>query len=446
MNNSRAIDEGLPEGLIREEGERLVFDGADLKELANEYGTPLFVYSEKRLRKNLKSFQTTFTEYYPKAEISFALKSAPLLALARIVKDEGGLAEVISPGELYLANRAGFTGEEIIYNGNNKSRESVRSGVDSRVLINVDSRHELKIVAEEAKRLEVPARVGIRVNPVVSAKTVEEWETAVEDSKFGIPIKGGKAFAAYEEAEGNEWLEVTGIHSHIGSQIESLSPYRKATDRLLRFYQAVHERLGTTLERIDLGGGFPIRFSRKGDGIPSLDEYAEATVGQVGETLTAASIPLPDVFLEPGGSLVGTTGLLVLSVGTIKKNAGKIIVAVDGGANVNLRATQGWYRYDFAALSKPGGGGSDEGYRVVGPLCYNGDVLSERARLPKLEEGDLVACLEAGAYTVSTMNRYNSYPLPPVVLISGESTSLIQAGEALEDLAKDQRVPDHLRG
>lgn len=425
----------------------LEIEGVSSVELAKRYKTPLYVFSEKSIRDNYRRVSKAFKSLYPNTEIAYAYKACPLMAVCKILKGEGALAEVLSMGELHIASLVGYSGSRIIFNGNNKSRESLRAALTTGALINVDSLHELKMLQDEASQQDRTARISIRVNPVVPAETIEEWETALENSKFGVSMFADAACDAYKEAMKQGHMDIIGIHSHIGSQVEKVEPYRTATERILEFVGKLKKDLGLKLQVVNLGGGFPIEFDYRGGEIPPIEEYAEAVMTTVRKKTDEFDLGEPKIVFEPGGSIVGSSALLLLSVGTIKKRRdGKKLVAVDGGANVNLRATQGWYNYQFVCCNKMNQEKDRETFDIVGPLCYAGDVLGRDKDLPTLEEGDIVAAMECGAYTVAVMNRYNSYPLPAVVLVNDGDAEVIKRAETLNDLVSAETVPCRLLG
>jgi len=423
----------------------LEIEGVNSVELAKRYKTPLYVFSERSIRQNYRKVSNAFSSLYSHTEIAYAFKACPLMAVCWILKSEGALAEVLSMGELHIASLVGYSGSGMIFNGNNKTRESLRVALRTGALINVDSFHELKMLQEEARRLNRTARLSIRVNPIVPAETIAEWETALENSKFGISMFSDTAYDAYKEAMQQSHLDVVGIHSHIGSQVENVESYRTAAGRVFDFVGKLKKDLDLKLQVVNLGGGFPIQFDYRRGEIPSIEEYAEAIMTMARKKIDEFDLGVPKIVFEPGASIVGSSALLLLSVGTIKKRRdGKKLVAVDGGANVNLRATQGWYNYQFVCCNTVNQKSNTEAVDIVGPLCYAGDVLGRDKELPTLREGDIVAAMECGAYTVAVMNHYNSYPLPAVVLVNDGDVEIIKRAETLNDLVAADIVPSRL--
>jgi len=415
----------------------LEFDGFDCVELAKEFGTPTYVISERKIKENYYEILRAFTNIYRNTKIAYAYKANSLIAVLKILKECDALAEVVSRGELLLANLVGVKGSDIVFNGPYKDRESIRLAIRLGALINVESFRELEIIDEEAKRLGERTRIGIRINPIVKTGTISEWETALKGSKFGIDLEN--ALKAYEKAKEKKNIEVVGIHCHIGSQIGDPRPYTMATERIMNAVGEIKRKLGIEIQIIDLGGGFPIPFRYAN--VPPIKAYAEAVLKPFKEGIEKHDLNNSTLILEPGARIVGTSALLLLKVGIVKREEStRKWVIVDGGANVILRATQGWYVYQCFCCNKM----KEERKELVnigGPLCYSGDVIAYDRELPHLEEGDILAVLDCGAYTIPTLNRYNSYPFPAVVLIREDRVAkVIMRRETFGDLLINQEL------
>jgi len=426
----------------------LTIEGLDTVVLAERHGTPLYVISEDRIRENCRKWVKAFTSRYPRTEIFYALKANPLLAVCRIVQQEGFGFEVGGPGELYIAQLLGVPPDRIILNGNNKSRQELAKAIEIGATINVDSIDELRTIEEEAKGLGAMARIAFRVTPDVrpdDKRVHPELWTGLRESKFGIDVKSGQAYEAYEMAMKMRNVNVVGIHTHIGSPVEDRQPYRTAAERVMEFAGRLKKELGISLGSINLGGGFAIPFKHK-EGLPSVEEYAETITSVVGKKSRELDLREPRLVLETGGAIIGDTAILLLKVGMAKETPGVTKwVAVDGGANVILRASQGWYTYQFVTANRMLER-STETVNIAGPLCYSGDVLARDRRVPKLAEGDTLAALDVGAYTFTyEFHGAGSHPLPPIVLVSGEGKDeMIRRGESLADIVCRDIVPRRL--
>ncbi|MGD2247410.1 MAG: diaminopimelate decarboxylase [Candidatus Methanofastidiosia archaeon] len=407
----------------------LEFDKVDCVELAKEFGTPLYVMSEKKIRENYQTIYSQFNHEYNMSQIAYAYKANPTMAALRILQEEGALAEVISTGELFLAFSLGYKGQDIIFNGCNKDEKGIKLAIDLGALINVDSFKELEIIEKIAGKMNKKARIGIRINPVVKTGTLNVWETALENSKFGITLE--KGINAYKKAQKMNNVKIVGIHTHIGSQVENVKSYKTATARIMDFIHDLKE-LGIEISVVDLGGGIAVPFRYKD--VPPVDEFANA----IGNTLKAKidehGLENPTLVMEPGGGIIGTTTILLLTVGMIKREEStKKWAMVDGGANINLRATQQWYTYQCFCCNKMKKK-EKERINIAGPLCYAGDVLAHKRELPILEKGDIIAFLDCGAYTMAILNRYNSYPLPAAVMLTEKRARVIKRREVFTDL------------
>lgn len=426
----------------------LTINGLDTIGLTERHGTPLYVFNEERIRSNFRKWTRAFTSRYPATEVFYALKANPLLAVCKILQQEGAGFEVGGPGELFIAELLGVPSHRIILNGNNKSRQELARAIEIGATINVDSIDELEAVQEEAEALGAVARITFRINPDVRPDVrdvhLELW-TGIRESKFGIDIESGLAYEACEMAMKMKNVNVVGIHTHLGSPVEDTRPYQTAAERVMEFAGRLKRELGIELDLVNMGGGFAIPFGYK-EGLPSPEEYAESITSAMKEQSRKFNMKEPKLLLEPGGAIVGDTAILLLKVGMTKEVPGvKKWVAVDGGANVILRASQEWYVYQLVTanrmLEK-----DVETVTIVGPLCYSGDILARDRRMPRLKEGDILAALDVGAYTFAyEFHGAGSHTLPPIVLVSGEAKDeMIRRGESLADVISRDIVPERL--
>lgn len=416
----------------------LQMEGRDLCELAQRYGTPLFVFSERALRENYRRMRQILNHCFERAEICFAYKSNSLLSVLRVLKEEGAWADVVSGGEYYKALRAGVPREHIVFNGNNKKRQELEEAIAGGTIINVDSTAELSMVEEIAGRLCRKARINIRVNADVSPDIIPEFSTALKASKFGVDLDG-EAFAACRLAAESEHIEILGLHSHIGSQIEDSRCYRYAALRIMDFAGRLKKELGLELSYVNMGGGFGVPFDylegfEGGGDFRVLEEFAQITSEVFCRKVKEHGLKMPRLMVEPGASLVGTCAVTLMRVGTVKQKAAKKLAALDGGADTLLRAAQGWYTY--RALCAGGmNRGREEAYDLVGPLCYEGDILARDRMLCRLEEGDIIAFVDTGAYTTSLLNNYNGKTTAAVLMLEEKGgVKVIKRRQTLEEL------------
>ena len=415
---------------------RLRFAGHDLACLAEEYGTPLFVFSEDKLRRNFGEIRSAMAAHFRRFGICFAYKANSLLAVLDVMRSEGAYADVVSEMEFLKAQEVGFDPRKIVFNGNNKSRRELRLAIEYGALINCDSRDELRMIKEEAAALRMKARLSMRVNCDVDAGTLPEFSTAVKSSKFGIDLDGG-AFEAYRDAAGSGCCEIVGIHSHIGSQIENRDCYRLAAEKIMDFCGRLKAELGIDLKTVNMGGGYAIPFEY-------LDDYdtVSSFAGTIAEIVDAKvrqyGLEEPELLIEPGGSVVGTSAVALFRVGTVKEKENVTLAAIDAGGDALLRATQGWYTYRVICANKAAEP-AEKLYNIVGPLCYEGDVPARGRMMPELEEGDVLAFIDAGAYTATLFNNYNGRPNPAVImLMSSGDVKVIKERQTFRDLVRGE--------
>ncbi|MHC1610830.1 MAG: diaminopimelate decarboxylase [Candidatus Methanospirareceae archaeon] len=418
--------------------DHLIFGGADTVELAELYGTPLYITDEKRIRANFRSYKSAFASV--ETEIYFAVKANGNLAILRILADEGAGADVFSGGELQLVELAGIPREKVLFNGNAKSEEELRAAVESEVTVSVDSREELQTLSTIAEEIGKEVKIAMRVNPDVSPKVNPKIATGLRTSKFGIPYE--EILQTYEEAAGLPKIVITGIHCHIGSQILEIDVFKETTEKMMNLVGDLYER-GIELEFVDLGGGLGIGYSKEEkERAPTPRDLADMILPTFRAKMESLGIKLK-LILEPGRSIVGNASILISKVNTVKQ-AYKNFVAIDAGFNLLLRpAMYDAYHEVIVAnkLSEPPSVLST----VVGPICESGDIIAKDRLLPPVKRGDYIAILDVGAYGFSMSSQYNGRPRCAEVLVRDGSAELIRARESIEDITRNQMIPERLR-
>ncbi len=398
--------------------------------LAEKFGTPLYVTSKKKLEENIEAYKKAFSG----CKLLYAVKANNNLAIMKIIAKNGFGADVFSAGELYMALISGFKSEDILFNGNSKSDEEIRIGIDAKVKFSVDSLDELSTINEIAKEKGEKVEIAFRVNPDIDPKTHPKIATGLRESKFGIQIEDAKK--AYEVATTMDNVEAKGIHFHIGSQILDTSPFVEALRKVGKLAVEL-EDIGVSLDFIDMGGGLGIDYEQKG--APSPFDLANAVL-PVFEEIRRDLRSKVSLWLEPGRSIVGNTTILLTRVNAVKRGF-KNFVAVDAGFNTLIRpAMYGSYHRVLVANKE----GEEEVYTIVGPICESGDILARDRRLPRIEKGDLIAILDAGAYGFSMSSQYNGRPRCAEVLVEGENASIIRERETFGDLVSRQKIPEWL--
>jgi diaminopimelate decarboxylase len=406
----------------------LSLGGCDLTWLADEFGTPLYVYDEASIRGRARAYRTALKEAYPgEALVCYAAKAYCAPWLLRVVAEEGLGLDVVSGGELYAAQTSGFPMQRVYFHGNNKSPAELQMAVEAKVhRVVVDNLEEIDRLAS----LGVRQQVLLRVAPGVEAHTHEHIKTGVLDTKFGLSIQTGAAAEAVRRIQRTP-LELVGLHAHIGSQVFELEPYRETIRRVVGF--AVE--IGLELSELSPGGGFGMRYTAADDPI-AVPEVARTIADAVCDATAAAGLELPSLTIEPGRSIIGPAGVAVYTVGSIKEIPGvRTYVAVDGGMADNMRpATYGAiYSAVLAnrALEPP-----DATVAVAGRYCESGDVLIRAAHLPMPRLGDLVAIPGSGAYHLAMASNYNLAPRPAVVVVKDGEARLVRRRESYEDLLR----------
>ncbi len=407
----------------------LYVEEVPVTEIAEEVGTPVYITSRAKLEENLEAYRRAF----PDAGILYAVKANNNLALLRIIAKRGFGADVFSDGELYLALLAGFRRELILFNGNSKSEDEIAMGIAAGVKFSVDSYDELEVISSIADR---EVEIAFRVNPDIDPKTHPKIATGLRESKFGIPHSEiEKAYAAALEARK---VRPVGIHCHIGSQITDLSPFVEAVGRIMEIAKGI-EKLGVELEFIDMGGGLGIDYD--GSGAPTPADLAKAVL-PVYESGLSELKSEPQLWLEPGRSVVGNTTVLLTRVNAVKRSH-RNFVAVDAGFNLLARPVL-YNAYHRVAVANKMDAPAEDIYTIVGPICESGDVLARDRRLPKVERGDLIAIFDAGAYGFVMSSQYNGRPRCAEVLVDGSRWWVIRERESYGDLIARQRVPEWL--
>ncbi|RLG58312.1 MAG: diaminopimelate decarboxylase [Candidatus Hydrothermarchaeota archaeon] len=421
-------------------GEHLTIGNVDVVELVDRFGTPLYVIDEQRVRQRYGEFYQAFAKAYPRVKVMYSYKANTSLAVLHILRQEGAGADVVSGGELYLALQVGLKPKDIMFTGNNKTNEELELAVDSEVIINLDSIHEIhrleRICKEKGKKVEI----SFRVNPAISPETHPHLATGLRESKFGI--QESEVLQAYKLANSSEYLEIKGIHMHIGSQITSTKPYEEAVEKLLDLVGMLKDN-GIELSFIDIGGGVGIRYKKESKYI-TPEELASAIVPIIKNKIKEYSLRTPSLFLEPGRYIVGDAGILLTRVTTIKQGFKKF-VGIDAGFNVLMRPVL-YQAYHEVIVANKVNAKAKEKVDIAGNICESGDILARDRELPEVEEGDIIAFLDAGAYGIVMASRYNSRPLPAEVLVNNGKYEVIRERESYNDLISRQRIPSRLLG
>lgn len=414
----------------------LEIGGADALGLAREFGTPLHVLDEGRMRANCASYRDALVREYGNARPLFASKACCIVASCQIASQEGLGVDVASGGELHTALRAGVPARDLYFHGNNKTADEIdyalRAGV-GRII--VDNDDELDLLEVVTARLETTADILLRLTPGIEPHTHKAIRTGGVDSKFGFGILDGTAHRAVARAGRMARVRLHGLHAHIGSQVFDLEPFRMAAAAMVDVAARVRDDLDVTVEELNLGGGLGIRYLRS-DEPPAIAEYVRAVVAVVKAKLAEHRLVPPRLFVEPGRSIVGDAGVTLYTVGAVKQIAGvRTYVSVDGGMFENPRPALYGARYEAVAAARAAEAPSQTA-AVAGRCCESGDVLIWEAHLPALHSGEVLAVFATGAYTYSMASNYNRFPRPAVVLVTNGHARLVVERETYDDLLR----------
>jgi diaminopimelate decarboxylase len=448
------------QGYLEERKGHLVVDGVDAVALANEYGTPLYVFSEKRIFDNVHSLRSAVQSVHPRIKLCYASKANSNMAVLMAVRAAGGDIEVNSGGELFKAKKAGFGPDQIVFNGVSKTDQEIRDAIEYGILaINVDSLYELEQIARVARAAGKRANISIRVVPEIITRSHIGLQTGLLSSKFGLsPSQIDRAFELALSAP--EAINLAGVHIHVGSQTPDPHPFARAFAQMWSLLMGLYKKTGHRLSHINLGGGLPVNYLPETPMAAAIAErerhmlsaeldlrevmrmaFAEAAISNGAELLADLTI-----ILEPGRRIIGDAGLLLTRVCNIKPRpeTGDMWLLTDAGYSLMLSiSTYKWY-YHLISASRA----ADHHvvpYKVAGPLCDSGDVyfdIERGTRLPNyrlLPEGtsvgDVLALLNTGAYALDQASQYNGRPIPAAVMVtrSGEA-KLVRRRQTYEDL------------
>jgi diaminopimelate decarboxylase len=411
----------------------LFFDGCSVKDLAQKYDTPLYVISEKRIRDNYNRIHDALIRNYKYVRVYYAAKANSNLTVLKILQSQGAYLDTVSPGEVFMGLISGYTQDRIMFTGTSVRNDELKMLADANVTVNIDSQSEL----DRLLKVAVPQIVSVRVNPEIGAGHHSHCITAGPDSKFGLWEE--EAIQAYAIAK-RARVERFGIQMHIGSGILEVEPYVLAVEKLLSIAKRVHDEVGIDFEFIDIGGGFGVPYKPEDQDF-DLSEFANKVVAPFKTKLAEYGLGKPFLCIEPGRYLVCDASILVTTVNTLKVTPSKKFVGVDAGFNTLVRPTM-YGSYHPILIANKLGVADKETYDVVGPICESGDALAKDRMLPAIEEGDVLAVLNAGAYGFSMSSQYNARPRAAEVLIRQGKSFVIREREQLDNLTSNQRAAE----
>lgn len=425
---------------ISVKGNNLNFADFDVTDLAKKYGTPLYLMDENRIRKNCRAYLKAMNEFFGEgSKPLFASKACCFKRIYEIMKEEGMSIDLVSPGEIFTAMKAGFPMENSYFHGNNKTDSDISYAIDCGVgYFMVDNMCEMRAIDSIAKEKGITQKVILRLTPGIDPHTYAAVATGKVDSKFGIAIETNQAAEFVAEAVNFENIKIVGYHCHVGSQVfdEEGTVYLDAATIMLTFANDMLVKYGVEPQILNVGGGYGVRYTEEDPhmnipaNIEKLSSHIKATVEKLG-------MPMPKILMEPGRSIVADAGMTLYSVGTIKEITGyKNYVSIDGGMTDNPRFALYGSKYTVLLANRMSEK-ADFTCDVVGRCCESGDIIQPDITMPKPVRGDLVAVLTTGAYNYSMASNYNRIPRPPVVMLSEGKDYLAVKRESFEDLTRN---------
>lgn len=405
-------------------GPELYAEELPVRRLAEKFGTPLYIYSQKTIERHVLAYKNAFKDI--RHLICYAVKANSNLSILSILKKLSCGADVISGGELFRALKSGIKPDKIVYAGVGKTEEEIRYALKTGILMfNVESPEELKEIDRIARLMKRKAPIAIRVNPDIDAKTHAYISTGLKKHKFGIPME--EALENYLLARSLENIEIKGIHKHIGSQITDIRPFVDSLKRLLFLVDTLQEK-GIKISYIDIGGGL---------GIPYKDEeppHPTHLAREVKPLLMHRDITL---IVEPGRSIVGNAGILITKVLYHKRTKEKNFIIVDAGMNDLIRPTLYGAYHEIWPVKRTNS--KKIVADIVGPICESGDFFAKEREIEEVPPGEYLAIMSAGAYGFSMSSNYNSRPRAAEIIVNGKKTRLIRKRESYQDLIRLER-------
>jgi diaminopimelate decarboxylase len=422
----------------------LEIGGVDLIQLAEKFGTPLYLLDEADLRDKARQYLKAFRKFYPagKFSVAYASKALTNAAVFKIFSEEGLWLDVVSGGELFTALSVDFPAKKIFFHGNNKSdaeiKEALEAGIGYFVIDNLD---EFERILKFINFSKTPhPKAYLRIVPEIKAATHSHIITGHKGSKFGL--KKEEVISIIKKSKGTN-LKIVGLHAHIGSQILDLKTFEILAEKMVEFLNFIYQKTGLALEGVNLGGGLGVEYL-SGDRAPSIASYVKTVAAALLNSCKKFKISPPFLTVEPGRSLVAKAGVTLYRIGSIKKGGGLKIVAVDGGMSDNPRPILYNATYEAILPARPFGKKSEK-ITLVGKFCESGDILIKKILLPPVALGDLIMVPVTGAYNFSMASRYNRAGIPAMVLVNSGKAGLIAKRETYPDLIAGDRLPAWLK-
>ena len=419
----------------------LSIGGCDLVELAEKYGTPLYVIDEATLRGVCRDYKKAF-EGYHNIKMMYASKALCTSAITRILDEEGFGFDTVSSGEIYTVYKSGVDMAKVLFNGNNKTKKEIELALDLKVgRFSVDNFYEAELLNKIAKEKELNVDILLRLTPGIECHTHEYIQTGQIDSKFGFDLSQVDEIVSLIKNEYKS-LNLKGVHAHIGSQIFELKSFEDEVEILVKEIARINQKFGLNLDEMNIGGGLGVKYTES-DCPPDVKDLADV----ITEAMHKHSVEIPTIYLEPGRSIISTAGVTLYTVGSSKNvsidGKTKKYVAVDGGMADNPRPSM--YQAEYIAEKVVNDNKPKEKVTIAGRYCESGDILINEIELPRLEAGDRICVYNTGAYNYSMASNYNRVEKPAMVLVNSSQSDIIVNRESLDDLISHDNIPSRLR-
>lgn len=420
----------------------LTIGGCDMVDLAQKYGTPLYVIDEQTIRSICQDYKKAFSKY-KKTNMMYASKALCNSAVSRIIASEGFGFDVVSGGEIYTLYKAGIDMSKVLFNGNNKTPEEIELAIKYGVgRFSIDNFYEVKLISEISKKYNKTVNALLRITPGIECHTHKYIQTGQLDCKFGFDLSQIDSIIEHI-LNVDKNIIIRGLHAHIGSQIFETKCYYDEVEVLVKEVARIDEKFGIKLDEMNIGGGLGVKYVES-DNPPSVQEIADVIIKSLTENIEKYKINKPTIYLEPGRSIISTSGVTLYTVGSSKQvpNMTKYI-SVDGGMADNPRPSMYQAEY-LAELVTSHSERDTEVVTIAGKFCESGDILINGIELPVLDAGDVLCVYNTGAYNYSMASNYNRAVKPAMVLVNNCQSDIIVYRETLEDLVSHDVIPDRL--
>lgn len=418
----------------------LEIGGVDVTSLTKEHSTPLYVYDVTQIKEKIHAFKQSFEKHQSvTSRIIYASKAFSSLAMLELVTQQGLSVDVVSGGEMYAALEAGCLPENIIFHGNNKSWEELSYALESEIgTVVVDNLNDVDLLMELTELHEKSMDILLRITPGVEAHTHDYIMTGQEDSKFGFNLSSDDLSQAFNLIKSSSSIRYKGLHCHIGSQIFETEGFERALEKVFNYISELDRMEGCQTSVLNTGGGFGIKYTADDQPLP-VDHYVEAIIGKIVSECEERRLSLPEIWIEPGRSIIGEAGTTLYSVGALKNiPSTRRYISVDGGMSDNIRPALYQAKYE-AVLANRMDDVPDDRFTVAGKCCESGDILINEISLPNPSRGDILAVFSTGAYGYSMASHYNRLPKPAVVFVEDGKADLVVRRESYADLMRNEQ-------